>query len=271
MDYTLKTYHAKHVPISQLSRPHFLHVFLITEGAFMALKHTTFHHFKVGDVFHIHDYESIKQISFNGSLICLSLNNFYYYQYFQQLNFDAIEHISIKKERRVQFLDIIDAIQHQSISNLNEAIEHLIKSIQYSEYHNSQSSEIQCSYKTSLIKDVVQYVNTHLTTKITCKQIANYFFVNNSFLSREFSTLMNCKLSQYITSSKIHASVCDLLNGDHLNIVQQRYGFRTQNEYCYLFNNVIGCHPSDIHPHTKSRSEIQHLKFDFYQQFQSNA
>lgn len=169
MDYTLKTYHAKHVPISQLSRPHFLHVFLITQGEFMVLKNTTFHHFKVGDVFHVHDYESITQISFNGSLICLSLNNFYYYQYFQKLNFDAIEHISIKKERRVQFLDIVDAIQHQSISNLNEAIKHLIKNIQYSEYHNSQSSEIQCSYKTALIKDVVQYVNTHLTTKITCK------------------------------------------------------------------------------------------------------
>ena len=231
MDDTFKIKHAQYGSISQLSRPHFLHIFLVTEGEFVALKNTTFHHFKVGDIFHIHDYESIIQISFNGSLICLSLNNFYYYQYFQQLNFDAI--------------------QHQSISNLNEAIEHLIKSIQYSEYHNSQSSEIQCSYKTSLIKDVVQYVNTHLTTKITCKEIANYFFVNNSFLSREFSTLMNCKLSQYITSSKIHASICDLLNGDHLNIVQQRYDFRSQNEYCYLFNNIIGCQPSDFKYHKK--------------------
>ncbi|AVL76715.1 MULTISPECIES: hypothetical protein [Staphylococcus] len=251
MDDTFKIKHAQYGSISQLSRPHFLHIFLVTEGEFIALKNTTFHHFKVGDVFYIHDYESIKQISFNGSLICLSLNNFYYYQYFQQLNFNTFKHISLKKEIRLKLLDIIDAIQHQSITNPNNAIKDLIKSIKYSEHQNFQSSELQCSYKTALIKDVVQYVNTHLTTKITCKEIANYFFVNNSFLSREFSTLMNCKLSQYITTSKIHASICDLLNGDHLNIVQQRYDFRSQNEYCYLFNNIIGCQPSDFKYHKK--------------------
>lgn len=251
MDDTFKINHAQYGSISQLNRPHFLHIFLVTEGEFMALKNTTFHHFKVGDVFHIHDYEFIKQISFNGSLICLSLNNFYYYQYFQQLNFDTFKYISLKKEIRLKLLNIIDAIQHQSITHPNKTVKDLIKSIKYAEHHNFQNCELQCSYKTALIKDVVQYVNTHLTAKITCKEIANYFFVNNSFLSREFSSLMNCKLSQYITTSKIHASICDLLNGDQLNIVQQRYGFRSQNEYCYLFNNIIGCQPSDFKYHKK--------------------
>lgn len=51
MDDTFKIKHAQYGSISQLSRPHFLHIFLVTEGEFVALKNTTFHHFKVGDIF----------------------------------------------------------------------------------------------------------------------------------------------------------------------------------------------------------------------------
>src|SRR5699024_1531867 len=104
----------------------------------------------------------------------------------------------------------------------------LIKSIYVLDYGASQYTEIQNNYKHRLIKDVVHYVNTHLTTKVSCQQIANQFFVNNSFLSREFSALMGCKLSNYITSSKICASSWNLIEDDQLNTIQRRDGFRTR-------------------------------------------
>lgn len=271
MDYNLNIYYTTHAPLNQLSKRHCFNIFLILEGTLIILKNNTFHHFKVGDIFHIHDYECVKHISFNGTLICLSINNFYYYQCSSHQNDKNNTYIPEKYDLHIQFSDMIKAIQHKSNHRFNQSINRLIKSIYVLDDGASQYTEIQNNYKHRLIKDVVHYVNTHLTTKVSCQQIANQFFVNNSFLSREFSALMGCKLSNYITSSKIHASICDLLEGDQLNTIQQRYGFRTQDDYCYLFKRFIGYQPSEIHKYRNPWRDIQHITFDFNHRYQTKA
>ncbi|MEC4629919.1 transcriptional regulator, partial [Bacillus safensis] len=90
-----------------------------------------------------------------------------------------------------------------------------------------------------------------------CQQLAEYFFVNNSFLSREFSALMSCTLSHYIVASKIHFSTCDLLNGVSLNTLWQDYHFRSFNDYINHFQTIKGIAPYKIKINPSSLEHIQ--------------
>src|SRR5699024_9981971 len=108
-------------------------------------------------------------------------------------------------------------------------------------YLNSYQANIygQLTYSNKLIKNVVEYINQHYKQPLTLNLLAQKFYVNSSYLSREFSKKMNISLIKYIKKVKIYSLSRELLTNGNRKSIWVDYGFRSYNTYLRDFNNVM--------------------------------
>lgn len=245
MDYDLKIYNNKTSNFKCLRTNHFLNIYFVFDGAITILKNNNFQHYRTGDIFYIHDYECINDINFEGTLLCLSINNYYYYKILNK--YAQNEHNIIDEDSpdlKTLYNDVILSMLNQSnTKDIERKLLYLIKATYLNTINTTPRSKSERNFKHILIRDVIQYINNNCERKLICQDIAHQFFVNNSFLSREFSALMCCTLSNYIIASKIHFSTCALLNGDTLDFVWRQYHFHSLKDYIYHFQAIKGVSP----------------------------
>ncbi|MDG0821927.1 transcriptional regulator [Staphylococcus equorum] len=262
MDYDLKIYNNKKSNFKCLRTNHFFNIYFVFDGAITILKNNDFQHYRTGDIFYIHDYECINDINFEGTLLCLSINNYYYYKisntYAQNEN-NIMDKDS--PDLKTLYNDVIASILNQSItSDIERKLLFLIEATYFNTIDTTLRSESERNFKHVLIRDVIQYISHNCERKLNCQDIAHHFFVNNSFLSREFSALMSCTLSNYIIASKIHFSACALLNGDALDFVWRQYHFHSLKDYIYYFQAIKGVSPYEINNKQPIIEGIQNFK-----------
>lgn len=233
MDYDLKIYNNKTSNFKCLRTNHFINIYLVFDGVITILKNNDFQHYHAGDIFYVHDYECINDINFEGTLLCLSINNYYYYKISNK--YSQNENNLMNKDKpdlKTHYNDVILSILNQSMkSDIERKLLFLIEATYLNTIDTTPRSKSERNFKNILIRDVILYINNNCERKLICQDIAHHFFVNNSFLSREFSTLMCCTLSNYIIASKIHFSACALLNGAILDFVWRQYHFRSLKDY----------------------------------------
>ncbi|WP_253721352.1 transcriptional regulator [Staphylococcus sp. NAM3COL9] len=248
MDYDLKIYNNKTSNFKCLRTNHFINIYLVFDGVITILKNNDFQHYHAGDIFYVHDYECINDINFEGTLLCLSINNYYYYKISNK--YSQNENNLMNKDKpdlKTHYNDVILSILNQSMkSDIERKLLFLIEATYLNTIDTTPRSKSERNFKNILIRDVILYINNNCERKLICQDIAHHFFVNNSFLSREFSTLMCCTLSNYIIDSKIHFSACALLNGAILDFVWRQYHFRSLKDYIYNFQAIKGVSPYEF-------------------------
>ncbi|RIN10366.1 AraC family transcriptional regulator, partial [Staphylococcus xylosus] len=102
------------------------------------------------------------------------------------------------------------------------------------------------SYSSNLIKNVVEYINTNYKEPLTLSYISKKFYVNSSYLSREFSKKMNISLLKYIKKVKIYNLSRELLLHGNLESLWRQYGFRSYNTYLRDFKNIMHMSPKNF-------------------------
>jgi len=118
--------------------------------------------------------------------------------------------------------------------------------IQYAFTDSKVESNMQLSYKSSDINEIILYLHTNYDKKITIKQLTDIFHVNRTTLSNNFSHATGMSLIDYIVKLRIKvASV--LLRDTHLTIseVAYRVGFNNNTYFLRTYRKYVGCTPSE--------------------------
>ncbi|PHK50519.1 hypothetical protein [Staphylococcus edaphicus] len=195
------------------------------------------------DVFYIHDYETVELISFEGLMIGITINNYYYYKINDfSSSADKLPQLNKDDVLRTHFYNVLFAAINEQFITVEQNLFNILRDIYVQDKQHTNDIDLT-DYKHTLVKNVTLHINKHIKEKILYQQLATHFFVNNSFLSSVFPSIMHTTLSNYIVSAKVHCAFCDLLNDGLIDDVWQTYQFRTSTMFVQQFKNIKGHAP----------------------------
>lgn len=228
-----------------LNTPHCVNIFLVLEGQIRINKYYGEKAFEKGQVIVVFDYEDNYIVNRNGILACISINN-QSYNRFSLANRKTLFEIDNADTMIIKtYLETLKAIIEKDYFNSDIGVVKLINCAmtiltheQKEMKNNSQSSE--------LIKNIVQFINENYKRPLTLSSLAQVFFVNRSYLSREFSRKMNMTLMKYIKKVKIYNVSRELLENRSPDSAWREYGYTSYKTFLNDFKNIMGTTPSDF-------------------------
>lgn len=101
-------------------------------------------------------------------------------------------------------------------------------------------------YKNKIVFDVKNYINEHISEKLSLNQIAAQFGISTSYLSQLFGRYSNLSFNEYINYGKIQEAK-RLLQEEHLKIyeVAEIMSFGSEFYFSKVFKKVEGISPSE--------------------------
>ncbi|WP_281197566.1 helix-turn-helix transcriptional regulator, partial [Staphylococcus felis] len=96
----------------------------------------------------------------------------------------------------------------------------------------------------ALFSNVVHYIYQHREEHITLKDLADHFFVSQSYISILFNRYIGLNFKTYIASLQINLSLKHLLlSNDTIQNISLAYGFTNYSNYSKQFKSLIGTSP----------------------------
>ena len=94
------------------------------------------------------------------------------------------------------------------------------------------------------VPEVVRYLNTHYMEEISLEKLARRFYLNPSYLSRNFHKVMGVSYSDYLLHVRMRQAV-QLLNHTDKKVseISLAVGFHSDNHFCKMFRQVMGISP----------------------------
>lgn len=107
-----------------------------------------------------------------------------------------------------------------------------------------------------LIKEVKNYVFTHMHASIKVSEIAEYFHVNADYLSHLFSVCEDKTIKQYILEEKISRSKNLLKYSDYrIQDIGFYLGFSSQSHFTKVFKNIVEMTPNEYRRQYGNKNE----------------
>ena len=109
------------------------------------------------------------------------------------------------------------------------------------EIHANETTDVQ-----SKVDRIRNYIDCHLTGRITLDDVAEYVGMNRTYFCLFFKKHMGMPLMDYINGIKIQTA-CRLLKTESLPIsdISDRCGFKTVTYFNRVFKNAVGVSPSE--------------------------
>lgn len=251
MNYIHKIYMHKD-EIRTLNTPHCVNIFLVVEGDIQLNKYFEEKKYSKGEIFVVFDYEDNYIINRTGILACISINNQSYNRFSLANRKNLLEIENADTMIIKSYIETLKAILEKDYFNSDIGVVKLINCTvallttkQKEIKNNSQSSE--------LIKNIVQFINENYKRPLSLSSLAQLFFVNRSYLSREFSRKMNMTLMRYIKKVKIYNVSGELLESRSPDATWREYGYASYKTFLNDFKNIMGTTPSDFLMNQKYR------------------
>ena len=94
------------------------------------------------------------------------------------------------------------------------------------------------------ILEVVRYINTEFTNEISLSMLAEKFFMNPTYLSRNFKKVTGFNYVEYLNNLRIQKSIYLLLNSkQNVTSIAINSGFNSTNHFCKTFKTIVGISP----------------------------
>ena len=100
-------------------------------------------------------------------------------------------------------------------------------------------------YKQEKIKDIIEYINNHLTEKISLENIANHFYLTRQYLCRLFKQSTGFTVNKYISYKRI-VLVRELhLGGMPLSLACEKAGFGDYSAFYRAYYKIMNAPPRE--------------------------
>lgn len=101
-----------------------------------------------------------------------------------------------------------------------------------------------------LIQKSINYVDDHITEKITVEELAKTAGFSTYHFYRVFHSFMNLPVMEYVTRRKLHFALNDLNRGKKIVDIAEEYGFETHAGFTKAFKKCFGYPPNLYRIHT---------------------
>ncbi len=98
-----------------------------------------------------------------------------------------------------------------------------------------------------MMSQVMQYIEAHVTEKLTAEKIAGKVYLSPTHLQREFESVFGISLSAYVRKQKLKRSL-ELLRNSELQISDIAYevGFGHESSFIRAFKREYGKTPGEV-------------------------
>lgn len=111
---------------------------------------------------------------------------------------------------------------------------------------NSKSAEKNEEGSSSIIPDVLEYINKHFCEKLTLNSIANEFFVSKYYLSHAFNSAVGTSVHRYIVLKRLIHAKQMLLSGIRSTTAAENCGFNDYAGFYRAFTAEYGVTPTEF-------------------------
>ncbi len=219
-----------------ISYSHYQRSLDIPESDFQQLSKKFFLSLKNRNIDSIQDnlqYYCISPPLCKGSLL-KSVQDLYRKYYYHLLSF--CEQMSIDEPLKEEFEKYLTMeIIHAPLSHLNSWLDGIIKLV-----HEKMTGHH------SLVREVITYIHKNYERELSLTEIADYFHINASYLSRRFSREVGKGFSSYVMELRINKAL-ELMDKNDLKIyeVAERVGIMNPESFSRNFKKVTGYSPRE--------------------------
>ena len=111
---------------------------------------------------------------------------------------------------------------------------------------SSESAEKKEEGSSSIIPDVLEYINNHYCEKLTLNSIANEFFVSKYYLSHAFNSAVGTSVHRYIVLKRLIHAKQMLLSGIRSTTAAENCGFNDYAGFYRAFTAEYGVTPTEF-------------------------
>lgn len=213
-----------------------------------------------GDLFVINQYESHKLTQIDNHVherIVLSVHPDYVKRISTadtDLNYcfsnrgEQFQHkISLNKEQQKRFLYYIDKITSANgyAHDIVEQAAFMELMVMINSLSSATTAEVEKSeYKYNhQVDDILAYINANISQTITVEQLAEHFYLSESYICRIFKQATGTTINKYITARRISIAKAHLNEGASVNEAFEKSGFGDYSNFFKAFTKAVGVSP----------------------------
>lgn len=155
--------------------------------------------------------------------------------------------ISLNKEQQNRFLYYIDKITSAEgyAHDIVEQAAFMELMVMINTLSRTNETDIAVSsYKYNHQVDaILAYINQNISQTITIEQLAEHFYLSESYICRIFKTATSTTINKYITARRISIAKALLNEGVSVNEAFERSGFTDYSNFFKAFTKAVGVSP----------------------------
>ena len=95
------------------------------------------------------------------------------------------------------------------------------------------------------MQKLLRYISEHMDEPLTLESLSERFFVSRAKMTKDFRTMVNTSLHDYITEVRIHRAKLLLKENVPIPIVSQKCGYSLESSFIYMFRRRTGMTPGE--------------------------
>ena len=107
------------------------------------------------------------------------------------------------------------------------------------------------AFGSSIIQEILSYINNHYTQPIRIENLARSFGVSVSYLSHEFVRFTNRSVYDYVLYRRVMLARQQMMGTASLNDIAYQCGFNDYSNFLRSFGKVVGMSPSQYRKQLK--------------------
>lgn len=219
-----------------------------------------FYAIKPGDIFVINQYESHKLTQVDSMVherIVLSIHPEYAKRLstsatnldacFSDRSADFSHKISFNKEQQKRFLYLINKITNaegygQDVMEQSAFMEMMLMINAAVLAPHEVLSRTDSVYNKQ-VDDILAYINQNIASPISIQQLAETFFLSESYICRIFKSSTGTTINKYINARRISIAKALLNDGDSVMEAYEKSGFTDYSNFFKTFTKAVGISP----------------------------